>query len=196
MSLVHVTLHQEIADGGLLDRLWDLYERGFRDVADRAVYRLMLFRSEFEIAMGSAATRKLLVWDETRLVGIAAVATDLASSSFWINPVFLARRYPEQFAAGRVHYILFIVVEPDYRSTRAASLMLRKGLAIEARENVVLIFDVGTANQAEDDGGLAAFGVRASAGLADLEIVETQRYFALHLGSDRAMLPTQPIAGD
>jgi hypothetical protein len=183
---VHVTLHYEIVDAPLIERLWSLYERGFQETADRAVYRVMLFRSEFEQEMRTSGTRKWLVWDDTTPVGIAAVATDLASSSFWINPRFLARRYPEQFAAGKVHYTLFLVVEPEYRSTRAASLLMRKGMAMEAREDVVLIFDVGDANQTEDAGGLAAFAARAGGDMDDLEIIETQRYYGLHLGHSKA----------
>jgi hypothetical protein len=183
---VHVTLHYEITDTPMIDRLWQLYERGFKETADRAIYRMMLFRSEFEQEMRTSATRKWLVWDDTTPVGISAVATDLTSSSFWINPRFLARRYPEQFAAGRVHYTLFLVVDPEYRSTRAASLLMRKGMAMEAREDVVLIFDVGDANQAEDGGGLAAFAARSGGSVDDLEIIETQRYYGLHLGHSKA----------
>jgi ribosomal protein S18 acetylase RimI-like enzyme len=190
---VHVTLHYEILDAPLIDRLWNLYERGFQETADRAVYRVMLFRAEFEHEMRSSATRKWLVWDDTAPVGMSAVATDLTSSNFWINPRFLARRYPEQFAAGHVHYTLFLVVDPEYRSTRAASLLMRKGLAMEAREDVVLIFDVGDANQAEDGGGLAAFAARAGGSVDDLEIIETQRYYGLHLGHSKAPV-ARPLA--
>jgi len=190
---VHVTLHYEIRDAPLIDRLWKLYERGFQETADHAVYRIMLFRSEFEQEMRSSATRKWLVWDDTAPVGIAAVATDLASSSFWINPRFIARRYPEQFAAGHVHYTLFLVVDPEYRSTRAASLLMRKGMAMEAREGVVLIFDVGDANQTEDAGGLAAFAARSGGGLDELDLIETQRYYGLHLG-DSKLHAREPLA--
>ncbi len=146
----------------------------------------MLFRSEFEQEMRTSTTRKWLVWDDTLPVGMAAVATDLAASSFWINPRFIARRYPEEFAAGHVHYTLFLVVEPEYRGTRAASLLMRKGMAMEAREGVVLIFDVGDANQSEDAGGLAAFAARSGGGLDDLDLIETQRYYGLHLGQAKA----------
>ena len=193
MFTVHVTLHYEIRDAPLIDRLWNLYERGFQETADRAVYRVMLFRSEFEQEMRASATRKWLVWDDTTPVGIAAVATDLASSSFWINPRFIARRYPEQFAAGHVQYTLFLVVEPEYRSTRDESLLMRKGMAMEAREGVVLIFDVGDANQTEDAGGLAAFAARSGGGLDELDLIETQRYYGLHLGDSKAVA-ARPLA--
>ena len=183
---MHVTFHHQITDPAMRERLWNLYERGFRDVADRAVYRLMLYRSEFDEEMRSSTTRKWVVWDDTTPVGLGAIATDLASGNFWVNPRYLARRYPEHFAAGRVHYNLFVVVAPEYRSGRAASILMRKGLAMEAREDVVLIFDVGDANQSDDFGGLAAFGARAAGGAELLEIIETQRYYGLHLGRPRA----------
>ena len=69
----------------------------------------------------------------------------------------------------------------------AGSAGQRDNRELEARDDVVLIFDVGDANQTADDGGLAAFVARSGGSVDDLEIIETQRYYGLHLRQSKAV---------
>jgi GNAT superfamily N-acetyltransferase len=101
------------------DVVWQLYNDAFDELRCTAVQRHVMIRDEFEDVMDDHRVAKYLGVDTDRggrLCALATLTNDLAAMPL-ISPNYFERRWPAHFAEGRIWYIGFVAVHPDYRST-------------------------------------------------------------------------------
>ena len=124
--------------------------------------------------------------DDDRPIAMAVIATDIGVTRYLSVPYF-RRRYPQRLAEGRIHYIMWIIVHPDHQNTRATFELARAGLASEAEEGTLLVFDLPESNQPREDGGGAELFRRVARTIAEvqLESFGVSRYYALDFAPDQ-----------
>lgn len=177
---MHVTRHSAIADPLLIDRLWVLYSRAYLPVVESTVTHEMLDRLEFADQLRSPVNRVWVVWEGDLAVAMTVISTDVRSTR-WLSEHFFARNFPDRFAAGQVHYVVWAVVDPDFVSRGAVFHLGRHCLAVEAEEGALLVFDTPEVNQPAEKGGSAELLLRLARMVSDAELVpiSVQRYFAI-----------------
>lgn len=177
---MHVTRHSAITDPLLIDRLWVLYSRAYLPVVESTVTHEMLDRLEFADQLRSPVNRVWVVWEGELAVAMTVISTDVRSTR-WLSEHFFARNFPDRFAAGQVHYVVWAVVDPDFVSRGAVFHLGRHCLAVEAEEGALLVFDTPEVNQPAEKGGSAELLLRLARMVSDAELVpiSVQRYFAI-----------------
>lgn len=188
---MYVTRHSEITDRSLIDRLWQLYRRSYLPVAQEVPTHEMLERDEFEGQLRSANNRLWVIWDDDQPVGMTLVSTDIRSTR-WLSTEYFAKYFPDHLRDGRVHYVVWVTVDPSYQARGSMTLLARQALAAEARDGALLVFDTPEFNQPEESGGAAELLHRLARMVAEPTLLplNTQRYFAL----DFAPQPQEPAA--
>jgi hypothetical protein len=177
---VFVTQHRGVSDPSLIDRLWEHYERCYRHTAEQAPTREMFFRHEFDDLLRDATNRTWVVWEGNQPIGSSVVATDFSATRY-LSRAFFETRYQQQTLEQRVHYILWVVIDPAWGAKGALARIAREALAVEAAEGALLVFDAPESNQKADTGGLAELMSRMSAMVSRgtaVDLVTVQRYFA------------------
>jgi hypothetical protein len=175
-----VTRHSPVTDPTLREQLWELYQRAYVGVAERAVTHEMLDRLEFNDQLGDATNRTWVVWQDTAPVAMTLVATDVRRTR-WLSEQYFRRHFPDHFAAGRVHYVVWAVVDPQFTTRGASMFLARQAMAAEAREGSLLVFDMPEEHQPNPGGGAAELMHRMAkmVGGAALMPLTVQRYYAL-----------------
>ncbi len=180
-----VTRHTHVVDIVLADKLWYLYDVAYRGLAELAVTREMLYRSEFDEAIADPTNRLWVLWDDSTPVAMTLVATDIGSTRY-LSRAYFEHHYPDHMRRGAVHYIMWLVVHPGHAARGALVRLAREGMALEASEGALLVFDSPEMNQPGITGGfaeMAARSARSVAGPAPVHHLETQHYFAIDFGA-------------
>lgn len=177
---MYVTRHSAIVDLSLRGRLWNLYSRSYRTLAEEAPTREMLDADEFDDHLADGSNRVWVVWEDGYPIAMVLVATDLRRTR-WLSRHYFERHFPELVRAGRIHYVVWAVVDPEHEARGAGIFLARQAMAVEAREGALLVFDLPESNQPEAAGGAAAFMHRVArmVGGAELVPLTVQRYYAL-----------------
>ncbi len=183
---MHVTRHSHITDPSLVERLWTLYTRAYLPVVEETVTHEMLDRVEFAEQLRSPVNRLWVVWDDALPAAMTMISTDVRSTR-WLSEHFFAKHHPERFAAGRVHYVVWAVVDPGYVSRGAVVHLGEHCLAVEAQEGALLVFDTPETNQPNETGGSAELLLRLARMVGDAELVpiSVQRYYAIDFAPER-----------
>lgn len=186
---MYVTRHSEIVDPVLIGRLWSLYSRSYVRTARETPTHEMLERPEFREQLASAVNRVWVVWDDSAPVAMALVSTDVRATR-WLSEGYFAEKFPDKHREGRVHYVVWVTVDPGYVDGSAVALLARHALAAEARDGAFLVFDTPEINQRGDTGGAAELMIRLArlVGEAQLVPLSTQRYYAVDFS------PVRPVA--
>lgn len=185
---MYVTRHNAAVERGLLERLWKLYETAYRRTAESSASREMLYRSEFEAAVGDPTNRLWVLWADAEPVAMVLIATDIAATRYLSAPYF-ERHFAEHSQRGAVHYILFVVVHPRFAAKGALARMARDVLGTEATEGVLLVFDSPEYNQPNDDGGAALMMERLAKMVttgAPLVPLDVSRYYGIDFAASSA----------
>lgn len=191
-----VTRHTHVTDPVLSDKLWQLYETAYSGMAEAAVTREMLFRSEFDEAIADPSNRLWVLWDDAAPVGMSLVATDIGSTRY-LSRAYFETHFPDHMLRGAVHYIMWLVVHPAYMAKGAIVRLAKEGLALEASEGVLLVFDTPQANQRAGGGfeEMMSRLARSVMGGAPVHHLETQHYYAVDFASqvpDAELDPASP----
>jgi hypothetical protein len=175
-----VTRHTHVVDMVLSDKLWHLYEVSYAGMAEEAVTREMLYRSEFDETIADPSNRLWVLWDDAVPVGMSLVATDIASTRY-LSRAYFERHYPDHVRRDAVHYIMWLVVHPAYVAKGAIVRLAKEGLALEAAEGVLLVFDTPQTNQRAGGGfeEMMARLAKSVMGGAPVHHLETQHYYAV-----------------
>lgn len=175
-----VTRHSPVTDPVLREQLWDLYSRAYAGIAETAVTHEMLDRLEFNDQLGDATNRAWVVWEDTTPIAMTLVSTDVRRTR-WLSEQYFRRHFPEHFSTGRVHYVVWAVVDPAFTTRGASMFLARQAMATEAREGALLVFDMPEENQPNPGGGAAELMYRMArmVGGAELLPLTVQRYYAL-----------------
>lgn len=184
-----VTRHTHVVDMVLGDKLWHLYETSYAGMSEAAVTREMLYRTEFDEAIADPTNRLWVLWDDAVPVGMSLVATDIGSTRY-LSRAYFEHHYPDHMRRGAVHYIMWLVVHPAYVAKGAIVRLAKEGLALEASEGVLLVFDTPQANAREGAGFQEMMSrlARSVMGGAPVHHLETQHYYAVDFS------PVQPSA--
>lgn len=180
---MYVTRHSQVADRALRDALWTLYRRAYAPVAAESPTHEMLEREEFDAQLLEPSNRAWVAWDDRMPVAMTLVSTSVRTTR-WLSEEYFARHYPERHRAGQVHYIVWVVVDPDADPHGANLLLAQQALAVEAKEGALLVFDVPETHEpgATEGAGRAAellLRLARLVGTVDLLPLTTQRYYAL-----------------
>ncbi len=180
---MYVTRHSQVADRTLRDALWTLYRRAYAPVAAESPTHEMLEREEFDAQLLEPSNRAWVAWDDRMPVAMTLVSTNVRTTR-WLSEEYFARHYPERHRAGQVHYIVWVVVDPDADPHGANLLLAQQALAVEAKEGALLVFDVPETHEpgATEGAGRAAellLRLARLVGTVDLLPLTTQRYYAL-----------------
>jgi len=177
----------------LRDRLWALYQAAYANVAEVTVTHEMLDRFEFDDQLLDATNRAWVVWADITPIAMTLVATDVRRTR-WLSEHYFRAHFPEHFAAGRVHYVVWAVVNPEYVARGASIFMARQAMAVEAREGSLLVFDLPEINQPNSGGGAAELMLRMAkmVGEAQLLTLTTQRYYALDFAKVPSLVEAVP----
>lgn len=176
---MHVTRHFGLTNPAIADQVWALYTAGYQRLVGRTVTHEMLYRDEFDAAVGNPSNRLWVLWDDRQPVACTLLATDVGSTGY-ISREYFEQRYPEFVAEGRVRYLMWIVVHPSYVARGVLLRLAREALGLEAEEGSLLVFDSPEVNQPSDRGGsaeLMARVVNATSNGSTVEQIEVQRYF-------------------
>ena len=194
---MYVTRHTNVTDTSVIDQLWHLYELSYERIAAVDITRETLFRHEFNEVMADSTYRTTVVRDDDGTpIAMAVIATDIAVTRYLSVPYF-RRRYPDRLASGRIHYIMWIIVHPDHQNTRATFELARAGLAPEAEDGTLLVFDLPESNQPNEQGGGAELFRRVAKTIAEvqLESFGVSRYYALDFAPQEDESPlSEPAA--
>jgi hypothetical protein len=97
------------------------------------------------------------------------IATDITSTR-WLNPDYFRKHFAERMRRGLVHYVMWVVVDPDVELRGANIALAKEALAAEARDGALLVFDLPESHQPTDEGGAASLMLRMArmVGEADL----------------------------
>ncbi|MBU6201334.1 MAG: hypothetical protein KJS90_04960 [Acidobacteria bacterium] len=177
---MYLTRYSPVGDPALRERLWQLYSRAYARIAESTVTHEMLDRLEFDDQLADHACRTWVAWEDGFPVAMAVVSTDVARTR-WLSEQYFRARYPRQFAAGLVHYLVWAVVDPGFMARGASLFLAREAMAAEQREGALLVFDLPEENQPHPRGGGAELMHRMAAmvGGAALVPLTVQRYYAL-----------------
>jgi hypothetical protein len=177
---MYLTRHCPVADPAARERLWQLYARAYIRVAESAPTHEMLDRLEFDDQLADHSCRTWVAWEDGLPIAMAVVSTDV-SRTRWLSERYFKSRYPRQFEAGLVHYLVWAVVDPGYVARGASIFLAREAMAAEQKEGALLVFDLPEENQPHPRGGGAELMHRMAkmVGGADLVPLTVQRYYAL-----------------
>lgn len=177
---MYITRHSNITERQIVEELWDLYITSYERLAAADITRETLYRSEFEDVLADPTNRVWVVRDENRPVSMALIATDIASTRY-LSRAYFDRADPERMNAGLVHYIMWVVTHPEYQGGRATFELARGALAVESKEQALLVFDLPESNQPKAEGGGAELFYRLAQMIGDVSLQSHggSRYYAL-----------------
>ena len=175
-----VTRHSPVSDPQLREQLWTLYRRAYARTAEDAVTHEMLDRHEFDDQVLDPTNRAWVVWEGELPIAMTLVATDVKRTR-WLSELYFKKHFPEKFRIGRIHYVVWAVIDPSWTTKGASLFLARHAMAVEAREGALLVFDMPEENQPEATGGAAELMTRMArmVGEATLIPLTVQRYYAL-----------------
>ena len=190
-----VTRHTHVVDTALADKLWHLYDIAYGGLSEQAVTREMLYRTEFDATIADPTNRLWVLWDDNMPVGMSLVATDIGSTRY-LSRAYFELHYPDHMRRGVVHYIMWLVVHPAHVAKGAIVRLAKEGLALEASEGALLVFDSPAMSQPDVSGGFAemmARLARAVSAEAPVRHLETQHYFAVDFSMVTDEDATRPL---
>ncbi len=174
-----ITRHTRLGDVKLRDRLWEFYKRAYAGNPILPTTELVN-RAEFDDALLNSTNRVWVVWEGDRPVVMTLIATDIASTR-WLNAEYFRRHHADRMARGQVHYVMWVVVDPDVELRGANVALAKEALTAEARDGALLVFDLPDTHQPDDAGGAAELMLRMAKIVGEVQLVPlaTVRYYAL-----------------
>jgi len=176
---VFITRHTRLGDVDLRDRLWEFYRRAYAN-NQLHPFTELVNRTEFNECLLNPTNRVWVMWEQNRPVVMTLIATDVTATR-WLNPDYFRRNYAERMRKGLVHYVMWVVVDPDVEIRGANVALAKEALAAEARDGALLVFDLPDTHQPTGERGAAALMLRMARMVGDAELVplSAQRFYAL-----------------
>ena len=155
----------------------------------------MLYRSEFDSTIADPTNRLWVLLDDNMPVGMSLVATAIGSTRY-LSRAYFDLHYPDHMRRGVVHYIMWLVIHPAHAAKGAIVRLANEGLALEASEGALLVFDSPAMNQPDVAGGFAEMMSRLSKAVsaeAPVHHLESQHYFAVDFSAHTDSDATRPL---
>jgi hypothetical protein len=134
----------------LREPLWALYGRAFETLRVNAVQSHLMDRRSFEDQLDDARVGKYVVADEERAGRPCALATltnDLDAMPL-VSQDFFAHRWPQLHRDGKVWYLGYLAIDPDYQGTGAVGLAVGRICETVAARGGVVGLDICEYNEA------------------------------------------------
>ena len=182
-----VTQHSGVWDRDSARPVVGLYEAAYEPMAEAAVTRELLLRTEFDEVLRDSTFRIWLLWEGEDPVAMCVIATDITRSRYLSTPTS-RRTIPTHVRNGTVHYIYWLVVHPVTRPVARSSGSPRNASAVEAEDGALLVFDTPETNERSAKGGFAQMMERLAKMVgapAPVQLLEVQRYYAIDLSAAR-----------
>lgn len=180
-----ITRHTRLGDVDLRDRLWEFYRRAYANNPLHPFSELVN-RSEFDECLLNATNRVWVVWEGDRPVVMTLISTDITSTR-WLNPDYFRRYHADRMRLGLVHYVMWVVVDPDVEIRGANIALAKEALAAEARDGALLVFDLPDSHQPTTEGAAAELMLRMAKIVGEVRLLplSSQRFYALDFASAR-----------
>lgn len=137
-------MHLSIADGGLRARLWHVYREAFRTAAIESVQDQMCYtEASFSEALADPDYVKFVAYRSDEAIGLGLVTNDLEKARVaYVNPGYLAAKFPDEHREKRLHYFTAIAVLPELQGVGSffASMAAEMTAYID-RVGGVVVFD-------------------------------------------------------
>ena len=174
-----ITRHTRLGDVELRDRLWEFYRRAYANNPLHPFSELVN-RSEFDECLLNSTNRVWVVWDGDRPVVMTLISTDITSTR-WLNPDYFRRHHGDRMRLGLVHYVMWVVVDPEVEIRGANIALAKEALAAEARDGALLVFDLPESHQPTTEGGAAELMLRMAKIVGEVRLLPlaSQRFYAL-----------------
>jgi pyruvoyl-dependent arginine decarboxylase (PvlArgDC) len=180
---VRVTLEKEV-DYVTAKRYYQLYVDTFGEMETAAVARQLLHEAEFLEEMLDPRVDKYVAWDrEGRAIGMSTLTANLETVP-WISPGYFAHHYPDHFARGAILYLGFTLVHPSHRGSDVFPAMMAYMMDQVNPEEIILAWDMCTANDERGFGDNAGRVLRSLAHV-NIEAIDCQTYYAARLKAPR-----------
>jgi ribosomal protein S18 acetylase RimI-like enzyme len=127
---------------------WALYEAAFDELRSVAVQRHVMDRADFDDVMRDRRVVKFVGEDpEHQRLCALATHTNVLDAMPLISPDYFRRRWPVHFARGRIFYVGFVAVHPDYRGAGVFELLVTEMYRTVATDDGVAVLDVSRRNE-------------------------------------------------
>lgn len=118
-----------------------IYRSAFDPLAELSPVRQSLTDQEFWEEMNSADVLKFILWDQDeQAAGISLLATDLNAVP-WLSPPFFQKRFPTEYAEGKIYYIGAMAIDPTRHSGLWFAALLRAVIERAASDNCIICLD-------------------------------------------------------
>lgn len=174
-----ITRHTRLGDVELRDRLWEFYRRAYANNPLHPFSELVN-RSEFDECLLNATNRVWVVWEGDRPIVMTLISTDITSTR-WLNPDYFRRHHADRMRLGLVHYVMWVIVDPEVEIRGANIALAKEALATEARDGALLVFDLPESHQPSTEGGAAELMLRMAKIVGEVRLLplSSQRFYAL-----------------
>jgi ribosomal protein S18 acetylase RimI-like enzyme len=127
---------------------WALYLAAFEELRSVAVQRHVMERSDFDELMRDRRVAKYVGEDpEQQRLCALATQTNVLDAMPLISPDYFQRRWPAHFAQGRIFYIGFVAIHPDYRRAGVFELLVTEMYRTGPGGHGVAVLDVCRRNE-------------------------------------------------
>lgn len=166
--------------GADADAAWQTYRESLAPLSGVAAMKQMLSEAELRAVVADPRIKKYVGRDETgEVVGLLTLTTELSTEN--VSKAFYQQRYPEHYAAGRLHYLGFLVVRPSAQARGLMLILVREMTENLAREGGVVAFDVCGYNDETFAFARLCRLVGARTRPVDLVTLDVQTYYAMEL---------------
>lgn len=114
---VRTVLSARIIDPAMAARLWHVYKEAFGKASVRAVQDQMCYtEATLAEALADEDYAKFVIERDGVAIGFGLVTNDMQKASVtYVNPGFLAKKFPEEYAAKSLYYFTAIAVLPEHQ---------------------------------------------------------------------------------
>lgn len=116
---VRTDLSTSITDPALASRLWHIYKEAFRKAAVESVQDQMCYsEATLAEALADESYAKFVTYRGDEAVGFGLVTNDMEKARIaYVNPGYLAAKFPKEYEAKRLHYFTAIAVLPELQGS-------------------------------------------------------------------------------
>ncbi|MDP3890948.1 hypothetical protein [Nocardioides sp.] len=158
--------------------LYPLYREVLGSLGSAAAARHLLTEEEFVDELADPRIDKWVATGEADgdFLGMSTLARDLQAVP-WASPDFYIERYPEQAARGAIWYLGFTMTLPGAQGAGVFATMLSAMTEAAVAEQVIVAWDMCSANIAGGLNGAITTQLATSAGAISAQL-DTQSYFS------------------
>lgn len=129
---VRTVLSTSISDPAEASRLWHIYKEAFSKAAVESVQDQMCYtEATLAEALADESYAKFVVYRGEEAIGFGLVTNDMEKARVaYVNPGYLAAKFPEEYAAKRLYYFTAIAVLPELQGSGSFLLSMATEMTV------------------------------------------------------------------